>query len=114
MPAKAQVYEATPQIKNRILVALTKQEYRRLLPGLKFVELPSGRVLCEAGERIDYTYFMNNGMTSLVAVTENGSSVEVGTKKANCRRSDKTPASAGNSITNIRGNCERTRHSEVV
>ena len=80
MPAKAQVYETTPQIKNRILVALTKPEYRRLLPDLKFVELPSGKVLYEAGERIDYAYFMNNGMTSLVAVTEDGSSVEVGVK----------------------------------
>ena len=81
MPAKAQVYEATPQIKNRILVALTKPEYRRLLPDLKFVELPSGKVLYEAGERIDYACFMNNGMTSLVAVTVDGSSVEVGVKK---------------------------------
>ena len=80
MPAKAQVYEATPQIKNRILVALTKPEYRRLLPDLKFVELPSGKVLYEAGERIDHAYFMNNGVTSLVAVTKNGSSVEVGVK----------------------------------
>ena len=52
MPAKAQVYEVTPQIKDRILVALTKPEYRRLLPDLKFVELPSAKVLCEAGERI--------------------------------------------------------------
>ena len=95
MPAKAQVYEVTPQIKDRILVALTKPEYRRLLPDLKFVELPSGKVLYEAGERIDYTYFMNNGMTSLVAVTEDGSRVEDGVRKANCMRSDKTPASAG-------------------
>ena len=31
MPAKAQVYEVTPQIKDRILVALIKPEYRRLL-----------------------------------------------------------------------------------
>ena len=81
MPAKAQLYEATPQIKNRILVALSKPEYRRLLPDLKFVELPSGKVLYEAGEHIDFAYFMNNGMTSLVAVTEDGSSVEVVVKK---------------------------------
>jgi hypothetical protein len=51
MPAKAQVYETTPQIKNRILVALTKTGCRRLLPDLKFVELPSGKALYEAGER---------------------------------------------------------------
>ena len=31
MPAKAQVYETTPQIKNRILLALSKLEYERLL-----------------------------------------------------------------------------------
>jgi hypothetical protein len=80
MPAKAQVYEVTPQIKDRILVALTKPEYRRLLPDLKFVELPSARVLYEAGERIDYAYVTSNGMTSPVAVTEDGSSVEAGVK----------------------------------
>ena len=80
MPAKAQVYEVTPQIKDRILVALTKPEYRRLLPDLKFVELPSGKVLYEADERIDYAHLMNNGMTSVVAVTEDGSSVEAGVK----------------------------------
>ena len=81
MPAKVQVYEATPQIKNRILVALTKPEYRRLLPDLKFVELPSGKVLYEADEPIDYAYLMNNGMTSVVAVTEDGSSDEGEVKK---------------------------------
>jgi hypothetical protein len=31
IPAKAQVYETTPQIKNRILPALSKLEYERLL-----------------------------------------------------------------------------------
>jgi hypothetical protein len=30
MPAKAQVYETTPQIKNRILLARSKLEYERL------------------------------------------------------------------------------------
>ena len=81
MPAKAKVYEATRQIKNRILVTLTKLEYQRLLRDLKFVELSSGKALYEAGERIDYAYFMNNGMTSLVAVTEDRSRMEVGVKK---------------------------------
>ena len=31
IPAKAHVYETTPQIKNRILLALSKLEYERLL-----------------------------------------------------------------------------------
>jgi|MudIll2142460700_1097286.scaffolds.fasta_scaffold10846_2 hypothetical protein len=31
IPAKAHVYETTPQIKNRILPALSKLEYERLL-----------------------------------------------------------------------------------
>jgi hypothetical protein len=31
MPAKAQVYETTPQIKSRILLAISKLEYERLL-----------------------------------------------------------------------------------
>ena len=31
IPAKAQVYETTSQIKNRILLALSKLEYERLL-----------------------------------------------------------------------------------
>ncbi len=31
IPAEAQVYETTPQIKNRILLALSNLEYERLL-----------------------------------------------------------------------------------
>lgn len=31
IPTKAQVYETTPQIKNRILLVLSELEYERLL-----------------------------------------------------------------------------------
>src|SRR5664279_1564076 len=35
-------------------------------------------VLHEPGERIEFTYFLNDGMTSLVAMSGDGRSVEVG------------------------------------
>jgi CRP-like cAMP-binding protein len=42
------------------------------------VRLPAGRVLCEAGGGIRHLYFLKGGMASLLSLTEDGHSVEVG------------------------------------
>jgi len=63
---------------NRILGALPPEEYARLAPYLEVVRLPAGRVLCEAGGGIRYLYFLKGGMASLLSLTEDGHSVEVG------------------------------------
>lgn len=65
-------------VSNIILLSLPDREYNLLRPHLEAVELPQYRILKEAGGKIDFTYFLNEGMTSLVALSRDGRSVEVG------------------------------------
>lgn len=65
-------------VNNVILLSLSDKEYNLLRPHLESVDLPQYEILEEPGERIDYTYFLNEGMTSLVALSRDGRSVEVG------------------------------------
>lgn len=64
--------------RNRILAALTREEYGRLVPELAPVRLPRGRVIWEAGDNAQYAYFLMGGMVSLISVTGEGDGVEVG------------------------------------
>ncbi|MGH9971676.1 MAG: Crp/Fnr family transcriptional regulator [Pyrinomonadaceae bacterium] len=64
---------------NRLLARLPRAEYERLQSSLELVRLPRHRILCEAGDPARHAYFLNNGMVSLLAVTEAGQTVEIGT-----------------------------------
>jgi CRP-like cAMP-binding protein len=66
-------------IENRLLAALPRDEYDRLFPKLELVRFPRNRILYEAGDAIHYAYFPNSGMASLLAITEDGSTIEIGT-----------------------------------
>jgi len=63
---------------NRLLATLPKNEYKRLLPELKTVDLPFGEVLYRSGEAIKYVYFPNDSIISLIAELSETSSLEVG------------------------------------
>ena len=65
-------------VHNKILLSLSDGEYNLLRPHLEAVDLPQYKILQEPGEKIDFTYFLNEGMTSLVALSRDGRSVEVG------------------------------------
>jgi CRP-like cAMP-binding protein len=65
-------------ITNVILLSLPDEEYNLLRPHLEPWELPQYDILHEPGEKIDFAYFLNEGMTSLVALSVDGRSVEVG------------------------------------
>ncbi len=65
-------------LKNGILLDVPEEEYALLRPHLEPVDLPQYRILYEPAEKIDFAYFPNNGMTSLVIVVRDGRSVEVG------------------------------------
>jgi CRP-like cAMP-binding protein len=65
-------------IRNIILLSLPDDEFQLIRPHLEAVDLPQHRILHEPGERLDYGYFVNDGMTSLVVLTNDGRSVEVG------------------------------------
>jgi CRP-like cAMP-binding protein len=65
-------------VSNVILLSLPDEEYNLLRPHLEPAELPQYDILHEPGEKIDFGYFLNDGMTSLVALSADGRSVEVG------------------------------------
>jgi CRP-like cAMP-binding protein len=66
------------QIQNKILAALPRSEYERIRPLLRPAQLPSGKSLYDSGGTISDVYFFNTGMASLVSLTDDGASIEVG------------------------------------
>src|SRR5258708_19384535 len=65
-------------VNNVILLSLSNKEYNLLRPHLEFTDLPQYEILEEPGEKIDYAYFLNDGMVSIVVLSRDGRSVEVG------------------------------------
>ncbi len=65
-------------IRNEILLSLPPKECAALLSELEFVEMRSYDLLNEMGEPIEYCYFMNSGMTSILTIMGDGKGVEVG------------------------------------
>lgn len=65
-------------VENRLLAALPKKEYQRLLPELKEVTLVFGDVLCEPGDIVRHVYFPNNSIISLLSAVAERSTLEVG------------------------------------
>ena len=66
-------------VKNLLLAALIPEEYKRLLPYLEPVSLNFKQVLYAPNEVIEYVYFVNHGVVSLVNIMQNGDTVEVAT-----------------------------------
>ncbi|MGB3640218.1 MAG: Crp/Fnr family transcriptional regulator [Rivularia sp. (in: cyanobacteria)] len=64
-------------IVNQLLGALPPEDYQQLVSHLEYVELISGEVLWEPGEKITEVYFPILGMISLVSIMENGSTTEI-------------------------------------
>ncbi|MFY9843766.1 MAG: Crp/Fnr family transcriptional regulator [Terriglobales bacterium] len=65
-------------VSNVILLSLPDDEYNLLRPHLETTALAQYDILHEPGQKIDFTYFLNEGMVSLVALSRDGRSVEVG------------------------------------
>ena len=70
--------DTAPPLENRLLAALPADIYRRLHPHLERITLKLKQVLYEEGDVIDYVYFPNNALISLVSKMKNGTSAEVG------------------------------------
>ncbi len=63
---------------NRLLATLPINEYNRVLPKLKPVNLVLGEILYEPGDAIKYVYFPNDSIISLISHLSNTSWLEVG------------------------------------
>ena len=70
--------ERAAPVTNRLLAALPKKEYRRLLPELERVPLAFGDILYEPGDAITHVYFPDNGIISLLSKVESQKVLEVG------------------------------------
>ena len=62
--------------KNRILSGLPEAEISRLAPHLSKVTLEQEQTLLDG--KIKYAYFMEEGLASVVAIVEDGTTVEIG------------------------------------
>lgn len=65
-------------IANTILLSISDPEFTALRPHLQFLDLPQSRVLHEPNQKLEFAYFLNSGMISLVVTTRKHQSVEVG------------------------------------
>jgi CRP-like cAMP-binding protein len=70
-------HQASPTA-NRILNALSHDEYAHLSSHLEYVKMSVGEVLYHPDETITHVYFPNSGTVSIVSSFEDGDSVEVG------------------------------------
>lgn len=64
-------------LQNKILAALNKAEYQRIIADLELVEMPLGWKLAEAGDHVKYVHFPVSGIVSLIYDLEDGSSSEI-------------------------------------
>jgi CRP-like cAMP-binding protein len=65
-------------IKNRLFLSIPEKEYLALRCELEFVNLPHHRCLHEPHQRVDFLYFPNEGVISLVVELKDGKTVEAG------------------------------------
>jgi CRP-like cAMP-binding protein len=65
--------------RNRLLAALPSEEIERLKPHLESFELTKGEVIYNPGDTINYVYFPERGMVSMLSTTSGGGTIEVGT-----------------------------------
>lgn len=64
-------------IQNRLLATLRSGEYERLLSNMESIRFPRNRILYEAGDRMSHAYFLNSGIASLLATTDNGETIDI-------------------------------------
>jgi len=64
---------------NRFLATLPPHDFSLLAALLRTIPLEQGVMLHDVGEEIEHVYFPHSGMVSLVAVMQNGATVETAT-----------------------------------
>jgi len=65
-------------VSNLILLSTSDNDYSSLRPHLEYVSLPSHLILHEGGGKLEFTYFPNEGLISLVVVMKDGETAEAG------------------------------------
>ncbi|MDY7021016.1 MAG: Crp/Fnr family transcriptional regulator [Cyanobacteriota bacterium] len=68
--------ELEPRLKNQLLTSLPQEDYQTLQPRLEYVDLSLGEVLYQAGEEIEFVYFPENALISLLGSLPDGTMTE--------------------------------------
>jgi CRP-like cAMP-binding protein len=67
-----------PKVRNCLLATLSEGDYNLIKPCLEHVSLERGDVLAEPNQPFEHVYFLENGITSVVAIAPDGHRIEVG------------------------------------
>jgi CRP-like cAMP-binding protein len=65
-------------VSNIILLSIVDSDYKSLRPHLEYVELPNHLVLHQASGKLEFAYFPNRGLISLVVEMKDGKTAEAG------------------------------------
>ena len=65
-------------VSNKILLSISDSEYNSLRPHLEYLRMPNHLVLHETGGKLEFAYFPNRGLISLVVVMKDGKTAEAG------------------------------------
>jgi CRP-like cAMP-binding protein len=65
-------------VSNIILLSTSDSDYNSLRPHLEYVSLPTHLVLHDGGGKLEFAYFPNRGLISLVVVMKDGRTAEAG------------------------------------
>ena len=65
-------------VSSLILLSISDSDYSLLRPHLEYVSLPNHLVLHEPGGKLEFAYFPNRGLISLVVVMKDGRTAEAG------------------------------------
>ena len=70
--------QPSPLTGNKILAALNVADYQTFLSQLEQVALEQGEVVYEPGDKVDYVYFPETAVFSMLCMMSDGSTAEVG------------------------------------
>jgi CRP-like cAMP-binding protein len=70
---------STDRPRNRLLLALPASALKQLMPALESIQCRRAQVLMDADSALDFIYFPDSGVVSVLAVYANGSIIEMAT-----------------------------------
>jgi hypothetical protein len=65
-------------VSSLLLLSISDTDYSALRPHLEYISLPNRLILHEAGGKLEFAYFPNRGLISLVVVMKDGRTAEAG------------------------------------
>jgi len=78
VPSNGRTTPAGNRVYNKILLSIPDDEHGLICPHLQFLSMPHNLSLHEPNQPVEFVYFPNAGMVSLVVAMKDGKTVEVG------------------------------------